>query len=81
MERLVQYLDDIEDLIYAAPLIAERLRQAIHCIIILLCSIVLQAAGVALALRHPPLGLAVVSLLSVGWLFRAAVVPVTQPAS
>ena len=75
MERLLQYLDDLEDLIYAAPLIAEQMRRAIQRILFLLGSIFLQAAGVILALSHPPLALAVVMLLLVGLLFRAVVIP------
>ncbi len=78
MERLLQYLDDLEDVIYAVPLIAEQFRRAIQRILFLLGSIFLQAAGVILALSHPPLALAVVMLLLVGMLFRAVVVPVRR---
>ena len=78
MERFLQYLDDLEDLIYAAPLIAEQLRRAIQRILFLLGSICLQVAGVVLALSHPPLALAVVALLLVGLLLHAVVVPVPQ---
>lgn len=75
MERFLQYLDDLEDFIYAAPLIAEQLRRAIQRILFLLGSICLQVAGVVLALSHPPLALAVVALLLVGMLLRAVIVP------
>ena len=75
MERLLQYLDDLEDLIYAAPLIAEQLRRAIQRILFLFASIVLQIAGVILALSHPPLALAVVTLMLVALLYRAVIVP------
>ncbi len=78
VERLLQYLDDLDDLIYATPLMAEQLRRAIQRILFLLVSICLQIAGVVLALSHPPLALAVVILLSVGMLFRAAVIPVPR---
>ncbi len=78
MERLIQYLDEIEDLFYAAPLIAEQLRRAIQRILFLLGSISLQIAGIVLALTHPPLALAVVALLLVGLLFRAVIIPVPQ---
>ncbi len=78
MERLIQYLDEIEDLFYVAPLVAEQLRRAIQRILFLLGSISLQIAGIVLALTHPPLALAVVALLLVGLLFRAAVIPVPQ---
>ncbi len=78
MERLIQYLDEIEDLFYAAPLIAEQLGRAIQRILFLLGSISLQVAGIVLALTHPPLALAVVALLLVGLLFRAVIIPVPQ---
>ena len=81
MERLIQYLDELEDLIYAAPLIAEQIRSAIQRILFLLGSISLQAGGVMLALHRPPLGLAIVTLLLVGLLFRAVIVPVPQTAA
>ncbi len=78
MERLIQYLDDLEDLFYVAPLIAEQVRRAIQRILFLLGSVSLQIAGIVLALTHPPLALAVVALLLVGLLFRAVVIPVPQ---
>ena len=81
MERLLQYLDDLEDLIYAAPLIAEQLRRAIQRILFLLASIVLQIAGVILALSHPPLALAVVTLMLVALLYRAVIVPMPAVVS
>jgi hypothetical protein len=81
VERLLQYLDDLEDLIYAAPLIAEQLRRAIQRILFLFASIVLQIAGVILALSHPPLALAVVTLMLVALLYRAVIVPMPQTVS
>lgn len=78
MERMIQYLDNLEDLIYAAPLVAEQLRGAIQRILLLLGSIGLQIGGVMLALAHPPLAVAVVMLLWVGLLFRAVVKPLPQ---
>ena len=59
MERFLQYLDDLEDLIYAAPLIAEQFRRAVQRILFFLGSILLQVGCVILALNHPPLALAV----------------------
>ena len=81
MERLLQYLDDLEDFIYAVPLIAEQLRRAIQRILFLLASILLQIGGVILALSHPPLALAVVTLMSVALLYRAVIVPMPQTVS
>ena len=78
MERWLQYLDDREDLIYAAPLIAEQFRRAIQRILFLVGSILLQIGGVILALIHPPLALAVVTLMLVGLLHHAVIVPIPQ---
>jgi len=81
VERLLQYLDDLEDLFYAAPLIAEQLRRAVQRILFLLASILLQVGGVILALKHPPLALAVVTLMLVALLYRAVIVPMPQSLS
>ena len=71
MECLVQYLDDLEDLFYAAALKAERIRQALQFFLFMAASAALQVLGVIIALRNPPLAVAVASLLLVGMLFRA----------
>lgn len=73
MERIVQYLDDVEDLICAVALIAERLRRAVRRIVTVLFALGMLALGFFLALSQPPLALAGVSLLMVTALYRAAV--------
>lgn len=73
MERLAQYLDEIEDLYYALALKAERIRMALQFFLFMSAAIVLQVLGIIVALTHPPLALAVASLLSVGMLFRAVI--------
>ena len=65
MERLLQYLDELDDLFYAVPLISEQVRRILQRVLFLLALISLQIAGVILALNHPLLALAVVSLLLV----------------
>ena len=55
MERLAQYLDDLEDLIYAAALKAERIRQALKFLLFMAVSAALQVLGVFIALRSPPM--------------------------
>jgi hypothetical protein len=70
MERLIQYLDDLEDLIYAGALVMERIRKAVFFGVLLLVSFTLQFLGILLALSRPPLALAVVSLTVVGMLYR-----------
>lgn len=73
MECIVQYLDDLEDLFYAAALRFERIRRAFRILALTILTIALQAGTFVLALVQPPLALAVASLLSVGMLYRAAV--------
>lgn len=81
MERLIQCLDDLEDLFFAAPLIAERLRRALKRILLMLAAVAIQVGGIILALNHPPLAFGTASLLSVALLYRAAVMPVPQAAA
>jgi len=73
MERLVQCLDDLEDLFYAVALKAEPIRQAVRFFLFMAASAILQVAGILVALWNPPLAVAVASLLMVGMLFRAVV--------
>ncbi len=73
MERLLQYFDDLEDLFYAAALKAERIRQTVQFFLFIAISAALQMLCVVIALRDPPLAVAVASLLLVGMLFRAVV--------
>ena len=75
MERLAQFLDDLEDLFYAVALKAERIRQAFRFFVFMATSAALQLSGVLIALWNPPLAVAMVSLLVVGMLFRAVVGP------
>lgn len=81
MECLVQYLDSLEDLIFATALKAERIRQAVCFTLFLLASVTLQAGGVLVALKHPPLALGVVALLVVGTLFRSVLGLTTRPCA
>ena len=70
MERIVQYLDEFEDLICAVMMAKERLRRALQILLIVAASILLQTLGVLLALSRPPLALAAVSLMIVGMLYN-----------
>jgi hypothetical protein len=63
MECIIQYLDDLEDLFYAAALRFERIRRAIRILALAILTIALQVGTFVLALVQPPLALAVASLL------------------
>ena len=75
MERLLQWLDDLDDLFGVAGLLAERMRRLLVGAVRLLTLLSVTACGIVAALREPPLGLAVAILLFVFLLYRG----VTRP--
>ena len=75
MERILQWLDDLDDLFGAVGLIAERMRRVVLILARLLALVCVVSCGVFAALTEPPLGLAVAILLFVFLLYRS----VTQP--
>ncbi len=83
MEVLVQYLDDLEDLIYAIALLAEKIRNGVRFFLFMTASVTLQLLGIFIALVSPPMAVAVASLLLVGMLYRGVVhnLPLAKAAS
>lgn len=79
MECLIQYLDDVDDWVYALVLAAERIRRFLARCVLALLSLVMPAAAVCLALWQPPLAMASGSLLLVSLLYRGATAPARRP--
>ncbi len=75
MERLIQLLDDLDDLFSMVGLLSERIRNTLVSLIITCAGLAIQVGGVLLALRHPPLALATAILLFVALLYRSATSP------
>jgi hypothetical protein len=75
LERILQWLDDLDDLYGAAGLVAERARRIALNFARLSMLLAVGASGVFAALKEPPMGLAVAILLFVFLLYRS----VTQP--
>lgn len=73
MERLIQYLDDLEDLFYTVASLIERARGTLQTALLILSSLLFQVLGILLALSRPPMALAVVTLVLVTMLYRAVV--------
>ncbi len=75
MEKLIQYLDDLDDLFGMIGLIAERLRSLF--LTLLSCALIVAVAvpGVWLAQVNPPLALATSTILFVTLLYRAVTAP------
>jgi hypothetical protein len=77
MEIVTQWLDDLDDFFGAIGLIRERLRNLLIGLSSLAIALLVPAAGIGLALRHPPLALASAIILFVILLYRS----VTEPHS
>jgi len=71
MECLLQYLDDLDDAVYAIALLGERIRRVAITLAIVFVSAVMQVAVVVLALNQPSLGVGAASLLTVSLMYRS----------
>jgi hypothetical protein len=75
MERVMQWLDDLDDLVAMVGLLSERFRNAAYSLLLTTVGLTVQIGGVLLALAHPPLALATALLLAVLLLYRSATSP------
>lgn len=78
MEKFLQFLDDLDDLIGAFGLIAERLRNGIWLVVFMSLAAVMACGAIILALAEPPLALAMAVMMFVILLYRLVTQPV-QP--
>lgn len=79
MERLLQYMDDIDDLIGTIGLVSEQLRRILVTMSMLVVFVVSIGSGVQLAAWHPPIALATCLLLFVTLLYRSVTAPTNKP--
>ncbi len=79
MEIIAQWLDDLDDVISSMRLLSERLRSFCIALIFLASLLLVQIAGVLLALKHPPLASATATILLVTLMYRSATAP--RPAA
>lgn len=75
MERLLQYLDDLDDLYGMVGLFRERLRSFLFVTVYGTLCVVVAALAARLAYIHPPIALATLTLLFVTLLYRSVTVP------
>jgi hypothetical protein len=73
MERLLQYLDDLDDFVYAIALTWEKIRLLGRFSFLAIVMVILQALGIYAAIEYPPVAVSAGSLLVVGLLYRGAV--------
>ena len=75
MELLLQYWDDLDDLVGALYLCYERIRRVLLFTLYAVLIAVLQVGGILLALVQPPLAMAAATILVVTLMYRS----VTEP--
>jgi hypothetical protein len=75
MERVLQYLDDLDDAFGMIGLIAERLRRFLFALFSYLTLGIAALASIWLATLHPPIALATSMLLFVLLLYRSVTSP------
>ena len=75
MERMLQYLDDLDDIVGAFGLVYERIRRLLLALCTVTVSLALVASAVWLALIHPPSALAACLMLFVTLLYRSITMP------
>ena len=75
MECLIQWIDDLDDLVGVFGLARERIRSFVLAFVFAAASLTLQIGGVLLALSHPPLALATAILMFVTLLYRSVTTP------
>ena len=78
MEILAQYLDDVDDLVFAAAHVGGKLLRWLWRLAVSVTLAAVPVAGVLLALTSPVLGLGAVCLLLVTMLYRAVVAGATR---
>ena len=75
MEIIAQWLDDLDDMVSSMRLLSERLRSFCIALLCLASLLLVQIAGVLLALEHPPLASATATILLVTLMYRSATAP------
>ena len=75
VERLLQWWDELDDLVGVVGLASERIRNVIVSVGVTGAALLLQLGGIALALTHPPLALASAIILFVTLLYRSVTTP------
>ena len=78
MERILRYLDDLDDLYGAFGLVWERARRALLRLAYATLLAAIAAGAMWLALLQPPVAMAVATMLFVILLYRSVTAPVLK---
>jgi hypothetical protein len=77
VEIVMQWLDELDDLVATLRLMRERIRNFLLGAFFLAVTLLALSSGILLALRHPPIALATAMILFVTLLYRAVTTPRT----
>ena len=75
MEKVLQYFDELDDLVGAVGLVAEKLRHVLWAVVLISIGGFAEYGAILVALLEPPLALAIAVMLFVILLYRS----VTRP--
>lgn len=75
MERILQYWDDVDDIIGACALYEERARRFMLFSLYTVLIAGLQIGGIVLAIYRPPIALATATILLVTLMYRSVTSP------
>ena len=78
MERILQYLDDLDDLYGMLGLVIERVRYAVARLLSLVALFAVAVTGAFIAVLNAPVALATVILLLVALLYRGVTTRVVR---
>lgn len=81
MERLAQYWDDLDDLVYMIGMCGERIRQLLVSILTLSLFVAALSGGVGIALLDPPLALAIVTILLIFLMYQSVTSAIAAPTA
>lgn len=70
MERLAQFLDDLDDVFSTIGLARERVRNLVVLLLLVLAFVPFLAGGILLAISHPPVALGTAMLMFTGLFYR-----------
>ncbi|NNC77781.1 MAG: hypothetical protein HKN77_07440 [Woeseiaceae bacterium] len=81
MERLAQYWDDLDDLVYMFGSCAERIRRVTLALLALGVFLASVSGGVAIALIDPQLALAIATILLIFLLYQSVTSAISAPGT
>lgn len=81
MERLAQYWDDLDDLVYMVGLCSEGFRRLGMFLLTGALFVTMASLGIVIALLDPPLALAIATILLIFLMYQSVTEAIAAPAA